>query len=142
MHTQTYRLESLDNKIKVYHSRRDVAVSRNSDRDSPFTPMASEIPPPPTRATAAPHALLPPEQEDSLLLNTPLSTPPDSSGEDGRTPGPSLNRGVCVCVCVCHCVCVCVCACACVCVCTACMRYSIMYVLLCSFYTYIICMYM
>jgi 1-phosphatidylinositol-3-phosphate 5-kinase len=86
-------LESLDGKIRVFHSRRDAAVvSRTSDRDSPFTPMATEIPA--SSRSATPHSLLPPEPEDTLLLNTPLSSPPDSSSRDeGKAPGPSLNRG-------------------------------------------------
>jgi hypothetical protein len=84
-------LEGLDSKIRVFHSRREAGVSRpTSDRDSPFTPMAAEIP---ASRGATPRLLPQPDHEDNLLLNTPLSSPPDSSIEDSKVPGPSLNRG-------------------------------------------------
>ena len=90
-YTHTQRLEGLDSKIRVFHSRREAGVSRpTSDRDSPFTPMAAEIP---ASRGATPRLLPRPDHEDNLLLNTPLSSPPDSSIEDSKVPGPSLNRG-------------------------------------------------
>ena len=118
----THRLESLDSKIRIFHSRRDAAASRTSDRDSPFIPMAAEIP---ASRGAGPRSLLRPDQEDNLLLNTPLSSPPDSSSlEDcSKVHGPSLNRGGCVCVCVCVvqcCVCIGVFECQFVCLCSMC----------------------
>ena len=88
----SHRLESLDSKMRAYYSRREAtAVSRTSDRDSPFTPMAAEIPP---SRGATPRLLPRPDDEDNLLLNTPLSSPPDSSLEDCKVSGPSLNRGL------------------------------------------------
>ena len=91
LNTHTQRLEGLDSKIRVFHSRREAGVSRpTSDRDSPFTPMAAEIP---ASRGATPRLLPRPDHEDNLLLNTPLSSPPDSSIEDSKVPGPSLNRG-------------------------------------------------
>ena len=84
-----YRLESLDSKIKVYQTRRDAA--RTSDRDSPFTPMAAEIPT--VSRGGSSRGLLPTQQEDNLLLNTPLSSPPESLVDETIVPGTSLNRG-------------------------------------------------
>ncbi|CAI8040775.1 hypothetical protein GBAR_LOCUS22675 [Geodia barretti] len=81
-------LEGLDSKIRVFHSRSGVSRP-TSDRDSPFTPMAAEIP---ASRGATPRLLPRPDHEDNLLLNTPLSSPPDSSIEDSKVPGPSLNR--------------------------------------------------
>ena len=93
MHVISHRLESLDSKIRVYHSRRDaISHSRSSDRDSPFTPMAIEIPT--TSRTNTSTSLLPaPQQDENFLYNTPLSTPPDSSVDENKVPGTCLNTG-------------------------------------------------
>ena len=84
------RLETLDNKMKMFQSRRDVGTTRSTDRDSPFTPMAAEIP---SSRGATPRTLVPPQQTDASLVHTPLSSPPDTSLEETRAGASSLNTG-------------------------------------------------
>ena len=76
--------------MKMFQSRRDVGTTRSTDRDSPFTPMAAEIP---SSRGATPRTLVPPQQTDASLVHTPLSSPPDTSLEETRAGASSLNTG-------------------------------------------------